>query len=154
MPPTDRQTGGPVSFLLLGDRATECEPVRGRAPAAREADGAELAIIASDVTDRAGELRGCDKKFFRPYRDLDCPIYAIPGNDDWYDGLHGFMSHICGIDAPQAPLEVGPGIKGKIARALWRRTMRPDDQTLATAITWAALCWYFVQKPELPGALG
>ena len=28
----------------------------------------------------------------------------MPGNHDWYDGLHGFMSHLCGLDVPRAPL--------------------------------------------------
>ena len=67
-------------------------------------------------------------RFFRPYRDLDCPIFAIPGNHDWYDGLHGFMSHLCGIDVPQAPLEVGPGLRGH-ARA---PAVAPHDAARAT----------------------
>jgi hypothetical protein len=128
-----RGTDGPVSFLLLGD------PGEGDAsqyavvpPLLSQADDTDFTIVASDVTYPAGDMGGYDTKFFRPYRDLDQPIYAIPGNHDWYDGLHGFMSHICGIDQPQAPLEVGPGIRGKIARRLWRRTMRPDDAALAT----------------------
>jgi hypothetical protein len=58
------------------------------------------------------------------------PVFAVPGNHDWYDGLHGFMAHICGIDTPQAPLEVGPGVRGKIARLLWRRSARPGDADL------------------------
>ncbi len=41
------------------------------------------------------------------------------------------MSHLCGIDTPKAPLEVGPGLRGKLARVLWRRTMPPEDAELA-----------------------
>src|SRR4051794_4004858 len=121
-----------VSFLLLGDPGEGDESQYAVVPPLlSQADGTDFTIIASDVTYPAGDMGGYDNKFFRPYRDLDGPIYAIPGNHDWYDGLHGFMSHICGIDQPQAPLEVGPGVRGKVARALWRRTMRPEDSVLA-----------------------
>jgi hypothetical protein len=127
-----RGTEGDVSFLLIGD------PGEGDAsqyavvpPLLSQAGDTDFTVICSDVIYPSGEMSGYRERFFRPYRDLDCPIYAIPGNHDWYDGLHGFMSHICGLDAPQAPLEVGPGIRGKVARALWRRTMRPDDADLA-----------------------
>jgi hypothetical protein len=127
-----RRGGESASFLLLGDPGEGDESQYAVVPALlSQAGDTDFTIIASDVTYPAGEMGGYDTKFFRPYRDLDQPIYAIPGNHDWYDGLHGFMSHICGIDQPQAPLPVGPGIRGKIARLLWRTTMRPDDRTLA-----------------------
>jgi hypothetical protein len=38
---------------------------------------------------------------------------------------------------------------------LLRRWMKINDLRLAAVVVmWAALCWYFVQKPDLPGALG
>jgi hypothetical protein len=38
---------------------------------------------------------------------------------------------------------------------LLRKWMKINDLRLAAVvIMWAALCWYFVQKPDLPGALG
>jgi Calcineurin-like phosphoesterase len=121
-----------ISFLLLGDPGEGDESQYAVVPALlSQAEDADFTIVASDVTYPAGDMGGYDNKFFRPYRNLDGPIYAIPGNHDWYDGLHGFMSHICGLDQPQAPLDVGPGLRGKIARLLWRRTMRPDDALLA-----------------------
>ena len=40
-------------------------------------------------------------------------------------------------------------------RKLLERWMKINDLRLAAVvIMWAALCWYFVQKPDLPGALG
>jgi hypothetical protein len=123
---------GPVSFLLLGDPGEGDDSQYALVPPLlSQADGVDFTVICSDVIYPAGELGDYRTKFFRPYRELDCPIFAVPGNHDWYDGLHGFMSHLCGIDTVQAPLEVGPGLRGALARKLWRRTMPPDDAELA-----------------------
>ena len=127
-----RRTDGPVSFLLLGDPGEGDDSQYAVVPSLlAKADGVDFTIICSDVIYPSGELGDYRTRFFRPYRDLDGPVFAIPGNHDWYDGLHGFMSHLCGIDAPEAPLEVGPGPRGWVARKLWRRTMRPADEDLA-----------------------
>jgi hypothetical protein len=127
-----RRADGPVSFLLFGDPGEGDDSQYAVVPSLlSQAAGADFAVICSDVIYPAGELGDYRTRFFRPYRDLDCPIFAIPGNHDWYDGLHGFMSHLCGIDAPMAPLEVGPGLRGALAKLLWRRTMPPDDADLA-----------------------
>jgi hypothetical protein len=40
-------------------------------------------------------------------------------------------------------------------RGLLRKWMKINDLRWAAVIVmWGALCWYFVQKPDLPGALG
>jgi hypothetical protein len=40
-------------------------------------------------------------------------------------------------------------------RALLRKWMKINDLRWAAVIVmWGTLCWYFVQKPDLPGALG
>ncbi len=121
-----------VSVLLLGDPGEGDDSQYAVVPPLlSQAEGVDFTVICSDVIYPAGEIGDYRTRFFRPYRDLDCPIYAIPGNHDWYDGLHGFMSHLCGIDVPKAPLEVGPGLKAVLARMLWRRTMPPEDAALA-----------------------
>src|SRR5581483_4146086 len=33
------------------------------------------------------------RAFYRPYARADVPFYAIPGNHDWYDHLHGFFTN-------------------------------------------------------------
>ena len=121
-----------VSFLLLGDPGEGDDSQYAVVPPLlSQAEGVDFTVICSDVIYPAGEIGDYSSRFFGPYRDLDCPVFAIPGNHDWYDGLHGFMSHICGIDASQAPLEVGPGLRGALAKRLWRRTMPPEDAVLA-----------------------
>jgi hypothetical protein len=124
--------GGTFSFLLIGDPGEGDSSQYAVVPALlSQSEGADFTIICSDLIYPSGEIADYRTKFFRPYRDLDTPIFAVPGNHDWYDGLHGFMSHICGIDAPQAPLEVGPGLRGALTRLLWRRSAGAGPDELA-----------------------
>lgn len=89
--------------------------------------GTSFAIIASDVVYPAGSGNEYGDKFFRPYKDYDAPIYAIPGNHDWYDGLSGFMRVFC--DAPGLPPKPDRGLRG----LLWRRPDTIDEARLAAA---------------------
>lgn len=43
----------------------------------------------------AGRSADYREKFYIPYRHYGQDIYAVPGNHDWYDELHGFMIHFC-----------------------------------------------------------
>ena len=127
-----RRGDGPFSFLLLGDPGEgDNSQYAVVPPLLAESDGTDFTVICSDVIYPAGELADYGTKFFRPYRNLECPIYAVPGNHDWYDGLHGFMSNLCGIDAALAPLKVGPGVRGWLAQKLWRQTTRPGEEEIA-----------------------
>jgi hypothetical protein len=125
-------TDASTSFLLIGDPGEGDDSQYAVIPALlSQAEGADFTVICSDVIYPTGELGDYRSKFFRPYRGLDMPILAIPGNHDWYDGLHGFMSHLCGIDAPEAPLPTGGGWRGALAKRLWRRSARPGETDIA-----------------------
>ena len=63
----------------------------------------DFTFIVSDVIYPAGDVQDYYDKFYWPYRGLPGPIYAIPGNHDWYDGLHGFMTLLCGADPDLRP---------------------------------------------------
>ncbi|MBN6054402.1 metallophosphoesterase [Nonomuraea sp. RK-328] len=121
--------GGAFDFLLLGDTgegdASQYAVVPGLL---RVGQGTAFAVVASDVIYPAGSGNEYGDKFFRPYQDYDAPIYAIPGNHDWYDGLGGFMRVFC--DAP--PLKPRP-VSGWLRALLWRRPETIDEPRLAEA---------------------
>src|SRR3954453_18410275 len=76
-----RCTGDAVSFLLLGDPGEgDNSQYAVVPPLLRQAEGADFMVICSDVVYPTGEMGDYRTRFFRPYRDLDCPIYAVPGN--------------------------------------------------------------------------
>jgi hypothetical protein len=62
-----------------------------------------------------------------PYRHYPQPIYALPGNHDWYDGLRGFMTYFCGqISAPPRTRRSLFSRAGLLDR-LWLEETEPED---------------------------
>ncbi|GIH26823.1 metallophosphoesterase [Acrocarpospora phusangensis] len=129
-----KEVGRDFSFLVVGDTgegdASQYAVVPGLLKLGADTS---FAIIASDViypTGAAGDY--CDK-FFRPFKDYDAPIYAIPGNHDWYDGLGGFMRVFCGskpLAVQREGFRLSPsGLRG----LLWKKPEAIDEPALAEA---------------------
>jgi hypothetical protein len=93
-----------VSFMVLGDPGegddSQYQVLR---PLRAKSKDTDFTFIVSDVIYPAGDVLDYHDKFYWPYRGLPGPIYAIPGNHDWYDGLHGFMTLLCGADPDLRP---------------------------------------------------
>ncbi|MCX3289909.1 metallophosphoesterase [Streptomyces sp. NEAU-H22] len=125
------------SFLVIGDTGEGDDPQYAVVPGfLKTGQDSRFAVLASDVIYPVGSADDYDTKFFRPYQDYRAPIYAIPGNHDWYEDLGGFMRVFCG-DAPPLPPEPRPRplTRGWLRSLLWHRP-RPDaGQRLAEART-------------------
>ncbi|MFG3105029.1 metallophosphoesterase family protein [Streptomyces sp. NPDC048182] len=116
------------SFLVIGDTGEGDDPQYAVVPGLLRAGGdTRFAVIASDVIYPVGSADDYDTKFFRPYRDYPAPVYAIPGNHDWYEGLGAFMRVFCD-DAPPLPPEPAPRpfSRARLRSLLWHRP-GPDD---------------------------
>lgn len=104
-----------ISFLVLGDTgegdSSQYHVVR---PLLARSDGIAFTYLVSDVIYPAGDIQDYEDKLFQPYQRLPGPIYAVPGNHDWYDGLYGFMTLLCDADPELRPP------RDKI-RSWWRR---------------------------------
>ncbi|MFC4048972.1 tetratricopeptide repeat protein [Actinomadura syzygii] len=122
----EKEAGG---FLLLGSTggggAGQYAVVPGLLKTGADTD---FMIICGDVLLPAGALHAAGPGFFRPYRGYPAPIYAVPGNHDWYDGLNGFMRIFCGAD-PLPAAGTPSGLRG----LLWRRATVADEDALAAA---------------------
>ncbi|MFC9926258.1 metallophosphoesterase family protein [Streptomyces sp. NPDC127190] len=145
-----REVPDRFSFLVIGDTgegdASQYAVVPGLLKEGRDT---EFAVIASDVIYPVGSADDYGTKFFRPYQDYPAPIYAIPGNHDWYEDLGAFMRVFC-ADTP--PLDAEPRPR-PLTRAWWRALLwhRPapaDEQRLAAA---RALRAAPGQQAEQPG---
>jgi hypothetical protein len=117
------------SFLVLGDPG-EADDSQYAVVKPLLAEGSDTAfmLIASDVIYPAGDVNDYVNGFYIPYAGYEKPIYAIPGNHDWYDGLEGFMFHFCGADALPR-IDIDPtsfGARERLWRRAWRRAASPQ----------------------------
>jgi calcineurin-like phosphoesterase family protein len=122
-----------VSFLVVGDPgegdASQYAVVK---PLLVRGDGTDFMVVLSDVIYPSGDAEDYDAKFYRAYEDYPRPIYALPGNHDWYDGLVGFMYHLCGAEVSALPAteERASSLKERLRRRLWRRPARRSAEKL------------------------
>ena len=122
----DRSDLDPARFLVVGDTGEGDESQFALVPPLLEVgEDTQFMVICSDVIYPSGEVNEYLDKFCIPYKDYPGPIYALPGNHDWYDGLNGFMVHFCGAE----PAERSLG-SNRILRWLWREAERADPEVL------------------------
>ena len=75
-------------FLILGDTGEGDHSQYGLLPLIR-ALKPDFMIINGDVAYPAGDREDFDIGFFTPYRGLGIPIWAVPGNHEYYSNGHG-----------------------------------------------------------------
>ena len=85
-----------ISVAVLGDPGGRAAQYAVAPVLLRAAGDTDLAVACSDIGAPAGGLRSYEERLLAPYADYPAPIYGVPGNDDWYDGLAGFMTVFCG----------------------------------------------------------
>ncbi|MFD0855536.1 metallophosphoesterase, partial [Actinomadura adrarensis] len=121
------------SFLLMGDTGEGDRSQYAVVPPAMKVGAdTDFMLIVSDVIYPSGEAADYPEKFFRPYQDYAGPIFAVPGNHDWYDGLRGFLNVFCGLDMNCAP-DPWKGALSFVPRWLWRRSGDVDTKALEEA---------------------
>ena len=49
-------------------------------------------------------MKDYEAKFWLPFKGVTRPVYAIPGNHDWYDALEGFAATFLQADAARASI--------------------------------------------------
>ena len=62
-------------------------------------------VVSSDVIYPAGSMHDYEPNFYLPFQGFAKPIYAIPGNHDWFDALEGFNANFLEAKAARAALE-------------------------------------------------
>jgi hypothetical protein len=122
----DRSDLDSARFLVLGDTGEGDESQFALVPPLLESGkDTHFMVICSDVVYPDGDVNEYLKKFCHPYKDCPKPIYALPGNHDWYDGLNGFMVHFCGAEPSERSLG-----RNWILRRLWRKAARVKPEVL------------------------
>jgi hypothetical protein len=159
---------GVSRFLVIGDTGEQDPSQYVVAPALARAAGerpdqekAGFVLILSDVIYPSGNVNDYVDGFYKPYRsnrvqDLEAPrevrdafalpesvpVYAVPGNHDWYDGLHGFAHQFLypadeppawpsDLLAPSFDEKLGRWqlIRDRFGRAMWRTPSEPEGRS-------------------------
>ncbi|HEY3402744.1 MAG TPA: metallophosphoesterase [Ohtaekwangia sp.] len=93
--PAELSNQGDFSFVVVGD------PGEGDASQLVLKDqilqvtnqpDVKFLVVSSDVVYPTGALKDYERKFWMPFQGIQKPVYAIPGNHDWYDALDGFVA--------------------------------------------------------------
>ncbi|MET7454858.1 metallophosphoesterase [Streptomyces sp. NPDC005574] len=130
-----REVPDRFSFMVIGDTGEGDDPQYAVVPGfLKVGQGTDFAVLTSDVIYPVGGADDYDTKFFRPYRDYPAPIYAIPGNHDWYEDLGAFMRVFCGDTAPLPPEPAPrPLTRAWLRSLLWHRPRPHDGEHLDAA---------------------
>jgi uncharacterized membrane protein HdeD (DUF308 family) len=90
------------SFLVLadnGDGGAAQHSLRDRYLFLGKRPDVKFLVVSSDVIYPDGAMRDYEPNFYLPFKGFTKPIYAIPGNHDWYDALEGFAANLLEPDA-------------------------------------------------------
>jgi 3',5'-cyclic AMP phosphodiesterase CpdA len=85
----------PFSFIVIGDTGegdASQHVLRDQLIRASEQPDVRFVVISSDVVYPTGAMKDYEARFWLPFKGVTRPIYAIPGNHDWYDALEGFAA--------------------------------------------------------------
>jgi hypothetical protein len=98
---------GDFSFVVIGDPGEgDASQHVLRDQLLSVANGADVrfVVIASDVVYPTGAMKDYEAKFWLPFKGVTKPVYAIPGNHDWYDALEGFAATFLEPDAARTAI--------------------------------------------------
>lgn len=83
-----RPAGDGFRFLILADTGEGDRSQYGLVPLIR-ALAPDFLLVNGDVAYPAGRLEDFRHGFFAPYRGLGVPVWAVPGNHEYYSRRHG-----------------------------------------------------------------
>lgn len=100
--------GADFSFVVIGDPG-EGDPsqlvLKDQLLAVSNKPDINFVVISSDVVYPSGAMKDYERKFFLPFKGLTKPLYAIPGNHDWYDALDAFVATFYTPEAARHAIE-------------------------------------------------
>lgn len=95
------------SFIVIGDTGEgdgSQYSLADRYRALGTRDDIKFVIVSSDVIYPAGAMKDYENNFYLPFKGFTKPIYAIPGNHDWFDALEAFNANFLEPKAARAAL--------------------------------------------------
>ena len=115
----DNLTGTePFSFVVIGDTGegdASQQVLRDSLIRAAAADDVRFVVVSSDVVYPTGAMKDYESRFWLPFKGVTKPVYAIPGNHDWYDALEGFVATFFQRDAARVAMRARIAADGGVS---------------------------------------
>lgn len=128
------------AFVVIGDPGegdASQQVLRDRILAVTADPAVRFLLVSSDVVYPAGAMYDYEAKFFLQFKGVSQPVYAIPGNHDWYDALEGFAATF---------------LEPRAARTSMRARVEADNRLTST--TDARIDGLVAEAARLRGAYG
>ena len=102
-----RRPAATSRFIVIGDTGegdASQHVLRDQLLAVASATDVRFVVISSDVVYPNGSMIDYEAKFWLPFKGVTRPVYAIPGNHDWYDALEAFLATFLQADAARTSI--------------------------------------------------
>ncbi len=96
------------SFIVIGDPGEGDQSqhaLRDQVLASGRKEQVKFVVIASDVVYPLGQMKDYEAKFYLPLKGIGKPVFAIPGNHDWFNALDGFAANLMHPDTARAAIK-------------------------------------------------
>ena len=123
---------GDFSFVVIGDTGegdASQHVLRDRFLDVVQTDPVKFVVLSSDVIYPVGAMKDYEAKFWLPFKGTRKPVYAIPGNHDWYDALEAFNATFLEPDAARAAMRARIEVDNRLTTTTDARV----DQLIAEA---------------------
>jgi hypothetical protein len=127
---------GDFSFVVIGDTGegdASQWSLHDQLIAASNRDSVKFLVLSSDVIYPDGKMRDYESNFYLPFKGFTKPIYAIPGNHDWFDANEGFNANF--LEPGAASLALKARLAADLKTDLITNDRRFADM-IAKAKTW------------------
>lgn len=98
---------GDFSFVVIGDTGegdASQHALRDQLLTVAAQEDVRFVAISSDVVYPNGSMIDYEAKFWLPFKGIVKPVFAIPGNHDWYDALEAFLATFLRQDAARVAM--------------------------------------------------
>jgi uncharacterized membrane protein HdeD (DUF308 family) len=100
--------GSDFSFLVIGDPGEGDQSqhaLRDQVLLSARREAVKFVVIASDVVYPLGAMKDYEANFYLPLKGVEKPVFAIPGNHDWFNALDGFAANLMDPLTARAAIE-------------------------------------------------
>jgi len=124
-------TSGDFSFVVIGDTGegdASQQILRDQLMNVVEREEVRFVAISSDVVYPNGAMIDYEASFWLPFKGITKPVFAIPGNHDWYDALEGFLATFLQPDAARTAMRARAHADLRLSSTTDRRIDRLIDE--------------------------